>query len=168
MKMLSGVGKDLYLAARKHLPLELMEMIGSYIDSDLIWRYGAVMERAASLSLPQPNDGRKTIPLCDVLCWSRNDGVLVCDSLADMAQLMQVTIDCCGIQRIERISSREKLADCAPTTYQVFIVEYASKLGSVQACFEASCNLSTTGVALIMNSLDIAAFLSHSLSASLS
>lgn len=133
------VSRDFNLPLLKSLPLEIVDMIDDYIDSDLIWRYRIAVQQAAILSMPLPLN-KETVPLCDVLYWSRfSEEVVTCGILDPTSQLIQITIDSYGIQTIERIYyAQQKPIRYTPTSHQLFIVEYASNLSPVYACFEVS------------------------------
>lgn len=115
-------------------------MISFYIDPSLLWRYLTVVERAKSLSKPRNRD-KQTIPLCNVLQWNRLGNMQVCDSSTTLP-LIRITIDSCGIEKIDRVAVDED-PEYSPTSFRLFIVEYASKLSSVEAQFEVSIFIHT-------------------------
>ncbi|KAF5638207.1 hypothetical protein F25303_7762 [Fusarium sp. NRRL 25303] len=88
----------------KLLPAELVQMIQEYSNSATFWRYIHVLSIARELSHLQSDATPPvaSIPLCNVLSWTRGDCAAVLSS--DCPPVVRLTLDQRGIRMIERLS----------------------------------------------------------------
>lgn len=88
----------------KLLPAELIQMIQEYSDSATFWRYIHALSIARELSRLQSDAAPPvtSIPLCNILSWTRGDCAAVLSS--DCPPVVRLTLDHRGIRMIERLS----------------------------------------------------------------
>ncbi|KAK2692253.1 hypothetical protein QWA68_008194 [Fusarium oxysporum] len=88
----------------KLLPAELIHMIQEYSDSATFWRYIHVLSIARELSRLQSDAAPPvtSIPLCNILSWTRGDCAAVLSS--NCPPVVRLTLDHRGIRKIERLS----------------------------------------------------------------
>ncbi|OAQ95893.1 hypothetical protein LLEC1_07954, partial [Akanthomyces lecanii] len=132
---------ELFHPLLKRLPLEVIDMVGSLIGPNFIWRYRTVLKRIESLeSTPAVKDC--TLRLCDIKHWRRYQLPVICDTSPTAAYYVQITIDSGGIKAIDRTTAPKEEHNIRPTQYQLFIVEKAAKLCGVNAHLQAGyCRL---------------------------
>ncbi|KAF5628683.1 uncharacterized protein FTJAE_8773 [Fusarium tjaetaba] len=88
----------------KLLPVELIHMVQEYSDSATFWRYIHVLSTARELSRLKPDTAppATSIPLCNILSWTRGDYAAVLSS--NCPPVVRLTLDHRGIRKIERLS----------------------------------------------------------------
>lgn len=88
------------------LPVELLQMIQDYSESATFWRYILVLSLARELSHLRSDvvSPITSMPLCNVLAWTRGDSNA---SLSrECPPFVRMTLDCRGIRKIERLPER--------------------------------------------------------------
>jgi hypothetical protein len=88
----------------KLLPAELIQMVQEYSDSATFWRYIHVLSTARELSRLKPDTAPPviSIPLCNILSWTRGDYAAVLSS--NCPPVVRLTLDHRGIRKVERLS----------------------------------------------------------------
>ena len=85
------------------LPLELIQMIGEYSDSESFWRYIGALSFGRRLAAAPLN--ATSIPLCNISAWKRGTEPALFQT-PDHPPLVRLTIDYRGIRQVERLPSR--------------------------------------------------------------
>ncbi|EXA51634.1 hypothetical protein FOQG_03490 [Fusarium oxysporum f. sp. raphani 54005] len=92
------------------LPQEVLQMVRSYIPSNLLWRYSHIQGTAEEMSRPfqnllEPEQDATRFSLAAVKAWKR--GVQGMDAACDESEaelfIVRLTVDCLGLKEIQRL-----------------------------------------------------------------
>ncbi|KAH7208007.1 hypothetical protein BKA60DRAFT_611097 [Fusarium oxysporum] len=92
------------------LPQEVLQMVRSYIPSNLLWRYSLIQGTAEEMSRPfqnllEPEQDATRFSLAAVKAWKR--GVQGMDAACDESEaelfIVRLTVDCLGLKEIQRL-----------------------------------------------------------------
>lgn len=122
----------------EHLPQELCDLISSYTQSHISWRYRKVLERLHEISsIPKGSQSAIDMPLAEISSWRRGDLVATQAATDTDDQFVRIIIDSGGIREIERFSTAEEPSH-STSLHELFVVEEADKLAQVEAQFSVS------------------------------
>ncbi|KAJ3475396.1 hypothetical protein NLG97_g9475 [Lecanicillium saksenae] len=124
------------------LPPEICLLILGQTRDSLFTKYIAVMSRARELSASNcPRQPPVNMALCDIKYWTRGMAWPIQMPEENEDDIIRITIDSSGIQRIERL---DKIGDPMYSTYlrKLYVVEESYKLESVKTeIFGGHCRL---------------------------
>lgn len=122
------------LAKLKALPLEFWQIIRSYSESHLFWRYVSVLDFARHVA-SLPPDPPKSIGVDQIANWHRGAPPQLLETNAVVHPILRLAIDPFGIRSIERLAAyprgeEEQFDDMA------FVVEDISKFSGATALYK--------------------------------
>ncbi|TXC04381.1 hypothetical protein FocTR4_00000426 [Fusarium oxysporum f. sp. cubense] len=104
------VAESICIPGLASLPQEVLQMVRSYIPSNLLWRYSLIQSTAEEMSRPfqnpfEPEQDATCFSLAAVKAWKR--GVQGMDAACDESEselfIVRLTVDCLGLKEIQRL-----------------------------------------------------------------
>ncbi|KAL5616070.1 hypothetical protein FOBRF1_004818 [Fusarium oxysporum] len=104
------VAEAIFIPGLASLPQEVLQMVRSYIPSNLLWRYSLIQSTAEEMSRPfqnpfEPEQDATRFSLAAVKAWKR--GVQGMDAACDESEselfIVRLTVDCLGLKEIQRL-----------------------------------------------------------------
>lgn len=115
------------------LPREIIHMIKQYSEESVFWRCMMAIRLAACIHRTSPQPVR-AMPLRSVLSWERNGELRRIEPSSPSLPVIQLTIDCEGIRKMERLPTRPQYSGrwSRPAKHLAYIVEDEASLEGVK------------------------------------
>ncbi|MBE3041144.1 hypothetical protein IMZ48_00865 [Candidatus Bathyarchaeota archaeon] len=128
------VAKEYGLPQLPGLPVEIRQIIRSHSESALFWRLTAALDLAAQFHAT-PTSDHTSVPLRDVTGWER--GCLPSLSKdSHHLRIIRITIDSCGIKKLERLPAGEPRYSNRRFDTKVFVIMDEGHFDGVTALFK--------------------------------
>ncbi|KAH6667292.1 hypothetical protein B0J14DRAFT_489952, partial [Halenospora varia] len=114
------------------LPLELVQMIQNYSEPSLFSRFISVLDLVGRLS-PAISDELVSVPLCEISTWQRGDRPT--GAAASAGHIIRLTIDSCGIRKIESLPKNPPYSE-SRSHNMAFVIQEKSCLNGIIAWFK--------------------------------